>query len=98
MRDSAADTTGRLTCESLVVAVVEALATARDVDPLDLPPLHDYVDVDALSTLFRTPAGTDRGNGWVTFPVERHEVRVSDDGSVAVSPLDAGADDSATYN
>jgi hypothetical protein len=59
--------------------VVEALATARDVDPLRLnPPLYEVVDVEALDRLVKT--GVTR----VTFTYEGHEVRVDGDGTVAV--------------
>lgn len=38
--------------ETPVTAVIEAVAEATESDPLDLPPLYESVDSDALNTLF----------------------------------------------
>jgi len=38
---------------STTEAVVYAVAEALDADPLDLEPMHDTVDPDALDALFR---------------------------------------------
>jgi len=38
--------------ESVVGAVVDAVAARERVDPVELPPLYDIVDTDALNTLF----------------------------------------------
>jgi len=47
-------------------AVVETLADALDRDPLDLPPLNDVLDPDALDALFAdTPGGTVREGAFV---------------------------------
>lgn len=35
-----------------VNAVIEAVAEVTDSDPLDLPPLYEAVDPDALNSLF----------------------------------------------
>lgn len=60
------------------VAVVEAVAEATDVDPVNLPPLHDAIDTDALDTLF-----TDRADGVLAFEYADCEVRV--DGTTTVT-------------
>lgn len=39
------------TDESIVFALVNALAEAQEVDPTDLPPLYDVIDPDALTNL-----------------------------------------------
>lgn len=101
MRDPTAGPTGQptdTTGDALLVAIVEELARVRGVDPLDLPPLQDYVDTDALGTLFRPGPGTASRHGWVTFAVEHHEVRVSHDGTVSVVPRDVGHTGQAAYN
>lgn len=68
---------------SPVAAVVDAIATAADVDPLDVPPLHEFVDPDALNNLF------DRHNRDDTqmilrFEVETWNVFVRSDGQIRV--------------
>ena len=47
--------------ESASEAVVRAVADARGRDPIELPPLHNVIDPDALNELFSdTIAGTAR--------------------------------------
>lgn len=41
--------------------IVKALAEATDVHPMDLPPLHHTVDLDALSVLFSADRADTRG-------------------------------------
>jgi hypothetical protein len=41
------------------VAVVEAVAAATDRDPLELPPLSEVIDPDALEGLLDPDAGVD---------------------------------------
>ena len=74
--------------DSLTLTIVSELAAVRGDDPIDLPPLNRYVDLDALETLFH-PTGSGRGTTTeVTFHVEEHEVRVSHDGAVDVTHRD----------
>jgi len=79
--------------DSLLVSITDQLATAREVDPLDLPPLNEYVDVEALTTLVESTSGG-LGSSRVTFRVEQHVVRVSDDGTADVRPADGTCDSS----
>lgn len=37
--------------DELLRAVIETVADAEDVDPMELPPLYDAIDPDALKTL-----------------------------------------------
>ena len=62
-------------------AVVRAVATVRDVDPIDLDlPLFTAVDPDALDRLFDSPA-----DGLsVTFHYHGHDVEVRSDLTVVV--------------
>ncbi|MFC6785402.1 HalOD1 output domain-containing protein [Halobaculum halobium] len=65
-------------------AIVRALADAAGVDPTDIPPLFDYVDPDALNTLFDS---SDRGTGGDTllsFQVDTWNVFVRSDGRIRV--------------
>ena len=70
---------------SITTRVVEAVAAEEGVDPLDLPPLSDVVDTDALDRLFdparrRAADGDDDGNGTceVWFSYAGWEVHIRD--------------------
>jgi len=66
--------------------VVMAVSEARDTDPLELPPLYDVVDPDALDALFASGAGESQaGPGNVTFVFDGCEVIVHSDGEVDVT-------------
>ena len=65
--------------DSLGATIVEGVADANGVDPLDLRPLYTVVDQDALTALFRSGA-----TGVVTFEYEECEVAVTADGAVSV--------------
>lgn len=70
MRAAHTDTTER---------IVETVATTKSVDPLDLPPLYDSIDPEALEKL------VDRmDEGEVVFTYAGTEVTVTEDGSVDV--------------
>lgn len=65
------------------VAVVLALSTVTESDPLTLEVLNDTVDPDALDRVFSPkPDGTPRADGHVTFPVSDHEVTVHGNGAI----------------
>lgn len=77
--------------------VVTAVATARGVEPADLPPLYDVIDPDALDRLFRHGstagcAGPDR----VVFTMAGCEVVVDGSGEIDVTPEDESTPSSAT--
>lgn len=59
--------------------VVEAVANAAGTSELELQPLYEVVDPDALESLFH--AGSD---GTVRFTYHGHHVVVSSDGDVDV--------------
>ena len=65
--------------------VVEAVSDARDVDVLDLPPLYDTVDPDALDGLFAGRRG-DAGahSGTLVFEYADSTVVVDAYGTVTV--------------
>lgn len=87
--------TGAKTTESIDTRIVEAVADAKGVEPLDLDErLYDVVDCDALSQLFST-SGTDVTpvRGRITFTLDSCQVTVYDDLSVDVgTPSNATAD------
>lgn len=74
-------TTDREPTESST-AVVEAVASAKGVDEVDLPPLNDAVDPDALNALFKP---RDDPEGLVTFTYADCEVTVFSNDRVDVS-------------
>jgi hypothetical protein len=62
-------------------AVVETVADAEGVDPVDLePPLYEVIDAEALDRLFRGGAGE------VTFEYAGYEVTVDSEARVALAP------------
>lgn len=76
-------------------AVVEAVADAEGIDPVELSPpeyetLYDAIDPSALDALFAPRSnGADRADGTVVFPFCRYLVTVRADGTVTVEPAGA---------
>ncbi|AFZ71519.1 HalOD1 output domain-containing protein [Natronobacterium gregoryi] len=67
--------------DAAVVAVVEAVASVTQQDPLEMPPLFGSVNTEALDELVTTP----RENPvTVTFSYQQCRVTVSSCGDVAV--------------
>lgn len=66
-------------------ALVRSVADARDVDPIDLPPLYDAVDADAMDALV--------GDRNVTMTVEYHGflATVRGDGRLELVECENGA-------
>lgn len=59
--------------------VVQAIADAEDTTPLELSPLYEAIDPDALNTLFQG-----RTAGRVTFDYEGYTVTVGQNGEVTI--------------
>ncbi|SNZ04152.1 hypothetical protein SAMN06269185_0464 [Natronoarchaeum philippinense] len=74
---------------SLSDAVVKALADAEDADPLDLDPLYEVIDPDALDALFARTGDGDRREGRVEFRASGYHVEVTSTGRVHLTSLDA---------
>lgn len=84
MAPSASDSPLAAREESASLAVVEAVAAADDASVLELPPLFDAVDPDALNAVF-----VDRGaNGYAQFRYAGHVVTVRADGTVELADAD----------
>ena len=65
--------------------VLEAVSEARDVDVLDLPPLYDTVDPDALDVLFADrPGDAGARSGTLAFEYADSTVVLDGDGTVTV--------------
>ncbi len=70
---------------SPTAAVVQTLAAAAGCDVMDLDPLHDYVDPDALETIVDGDRGVAVGRSTsVSFAVGSRQVTVHSDGEVVV--------------
>ncbi|WP_415381223.1 HalOD1 output domain-containing protein [Halosimplex sp. TS25] len=71
----------------LSVAVIESLAEAKGVAPIDIEqPLYDVVDPDALDRLFTDGEGSVAGR--VVFDFDAHEITVHSDGDILVRRVD----------
>jgi hypothetical protein len=64
--------------------IIAALAEAAEMDPVDLPPLYDYVDPDALNRLFGEHDGAALADALLSFQVENWNVFVRADGRIRV--------------
>jgi hypothetical protein len=65
------------------MTVVEAVADAERVEPVELPtPLADAINPDALDSLFQN------GTGRVSFDYSGYEITVEENGTVKVTPLE----------
>lgn len=69
--------------ESTGAAVVRAVADAKGVDPLDLDPLYDVIDGDALDAMFAERDGSDPLE--LRFTMAGCEVVVQGAGEVTVT-------------
>lgn len=70
------------------VDVLTAVADLEGVNPADLPPLRDVVDVDAIDALFdsRDDAAS-RGPGYVSFRYEGYSITIYHDGEFVVRAI-----------
>ncbi|MXR20344.1 HalOD1 output domain-containing protein [Halobacterium bonnevillei] len=69
-------------------AIVEAIAEATDQDPLDIDPVQNHVDTDALEKL--VTSDTTHGDVEVHFEYEAFTVRVEGSGTVEVHATGLG--------
>lgn len=68
---------------SLIEAVVDAVAEAAGVDPLDLPPMYEFIDPDAVDKLFRRPQ-TRKMDQYLSFRFDEWVVSIHADGVIRV--------------
>ncbi|WP_090621929.1 HalOD1 output domain-containing protein [Natrinema salaciae] len=81
--------------ESVSVTVVNAVATHRELDPTELPPLYEWVDPDALDALFAPTRTGGPRRGRLEFTYDGHavvvdcgdEVSITVDGSPVVDSV-----------
>jgi len=65
-----------------LVAVLWSVATIEDVKPIDLPPIAEWIDPDALSQLFDSPAGEHVS---ITFPYDGHRVTIEGNDGIKIA-------------
>ena len=70
-------------CSTVVVSIVETVATVTNADPTTLSPLYATVDPDALADIVASNGATPVD---VTFSYEDCRVTVSSHGTVVVEP------------
>jgi len=61
--------------------VIEAVADSKGVDPMELPPLNESIDPDALEALW----DRDAANGVVIFEYADTRIRVFSEGAIMIS-------------
>ncbi|MBV0902204.1 HalOD1 output domain-containing protein [Haloarcula salina] len=73
--------------EPVSAAVVRAVSTFEQRDPIALAPLHETVDADALDALFASARGNESAQrGCVSFTFSDSFVTVDADGQISVVP------------
>jgi len=70
---------------SVTERVIQTVATATGRDEVDLPPLFDAIDPDALETVVSTIS-----SGEIRFSYAGLDVAVDSDGSVSIAGEQAG--------
>lgn len=65
-------------------AVIEAIAEAAGVDPMQLPPLFEIIDPDALNGLFKHDGDGHDAEAIVSFTYDTWNVFVRADGRIRV--------------
>lgn len=77
---------------TLSEAVIDAVATAAGVDALQLDPLYESVDPDALDTIFMPEASgrLREGDASVAFTVSGYDIVVKSYGRIIVYEADEG--------
>lgn len=73
-------TSDRTPLEAIILAITEA----SDVDPTELPPLQQSIDLDAINQLFAGTSGTESGDAVLSFTFENWVVFVRADGTIRV--------------
>lgn len=75
---------------SPTMVVVTVVADVLDVDPLDVAPLYNAVDTDALNNILQSGSPGDDALE-VSFTFSSCNVTISSDGHVEVAPTDVAS-------
>lgn len=62
--------------ETPIMAVISAVSDATDQSPIDMEPIADVIDPDAVDALIDTDPNT-RSPVTITFPYQEYEIAVS---------------------
>lgn len=65
-------------------ALIEVVAAENNCDPLDLPPLQEYIDADALDTILISNQHNSRPPIRVSFEYEGCGITVDSDGDIQI--------------
>lgn len=71
---------------SVSARVVDAVSAAEDRGPIELPPLHEVIETDALNALFDAEQDAGAKPLEVCFCYSESIVTVHGDGSIDVAP------------
>ena len=85
------------------LAIVAAVARRQGVEPIDVPPLYEWIDPDALDALFAPTRSGGPRRGRLSFVYDGHEVVVDHGDELEITiddtpvrePIAAGESDSA---
>lgn len=90
MSDIALSASANPSTEQISTKVVTAVADAKNVDPIDLPPLYYAIDPDALDQFFRSQFQTRAsGTAKVQFTFAGCDVVVASGNQVTVMTTDS---------
>lgn len=73
-------------CPSVTSQVIDAVASAEDRDPVELPPLQEVVETDALDALFDTARDAEASPVELCFCYSESIVTVHSEGMIDVTP------------
>ena len=70
--------------ETPAEAIINAVSTAAGVDPLELPPLYDFIDLDALNDLIEHQEERTGSEAVLSFQIDNWNVFIRSDGRIRV--------------
>lgn len=70
------------------LAVVAAVATAKECDPTDLTPLNSTIDSDGPDSIFSDKTDSKQRTGRLSFNYEGFAVTLLSDGTIEIEPAD----------
>ena len=65
--------------------IIAVTAEQRGVDPLALPPLNEFIDVDAVNALFRSAGNKRTHTAFVEFQYAGYTVAVFQDDGITIA-------------
>ena len=83
---------------SPVAAVANAVAAVEGIDPVELPPLYDYVDVEAVNQLMEPDGKGVWQETTVGFTVRNWNVIVRGDGHIKIFETDASTEPTPAFD